>query len=48
MENKIVNNKPIESLDKDTDNMTLLNKKRKETNKDEMNSNDKDKYEDMK
>ena len=38
LENKIVNNKPIDSLDKDTDNMTLLNKKRKETNKDEENN----------
>ena len=38
LENKIVNNKPIDSIDKDTDKMNLLNKKRKESNKDEENN----------
>ena len=38
LENKIVNNKPIDSMDKDTDKMNLLNKKRKESNKDEENN----------
>ena len=38
LENKIVNNKPIDSNDKVTDNMNLLNKKRKESNKDEENN----------
>ena len=38
LENKIVSNKPIDSIDKDTDKMNLLNKKRKESNKDEENN----------
>ena len=38
LENKIGNNKPIDSIDKDTDKMNLLNKKRKESNKDEENN----------
>ena len=38
LENKIVNNKQIDSIDKDTDKMNLLNKKRKESNKDEENN----------
>ena len=38
LENKIGNNKPIDSIDNDTDKMNLLNKKRKEPNKDEENN----------